>query len=337
MASEKRRWPKGRITLVVLVILAALGFKRLQDNGGLPGLITSVIPYVPSHHLQTLAVYFMHVLTSWILPAVRSLGFLPADDCLLNDYKGDQLVSIAVSKGGSVVSAFVVWELVLGCGFSAAISGKKSEEWPPDPDVNSPFDADIYIAPGNTFNWPEYAYKDAQKGVHCIVYTRDPFDRFFSLYKYTFDGGESGLRKHSAEMQAMQTLEERLDYIWNSFGRETMVRTHATLLKSLEDSHGCTQIRMDDLIKGGDAFDGAMRDILTTWKIKPNLHAKLLKRLQSHDLTRQPKERLDANEHVSGRSISSQDKERIKLLMQQDQDIRDLLNRQRADLGYTAS
>ena len=236
-----------------------------------------------------------------------------------------------------MVSAFIVWELVLGCGFSAAISGKPSEEWPPRPDVNSPFEADVFIAPGNTYNWPEYAYKNPEKGVRCVVYTRDPFDRFFSLYKYSFDGGESGLRKHSKAMHAMDSLEARVQYLWKEFGKETMLTTHATLLKSLDKQYGCTQIRMDDLIKGGDSFDSAMTSILATWKIKPELHPKLLKRLQGHDLTRQSRERIEANEHVSGRSISSAEKARIKAIMRENPEIRQLLDQQRQDLGYPTS
>jgi len=202
--------------------------------------------------------------------------------------------------------------------------------FPPYEIATPSYDSDVLLAATLMKRWPHYA-RTQSNTIRCIVLTRDPLDRIRSHHTYTLSYGDNDLRTLGDRMHAANSTSAALQLMWDTMGRESMVRSHAYLTDALAE--GCIQIPFEGF---RNDFDGTIRKILNAWEIRSEAHATLIDIASAHDLGRLTEEEREANHHVT----FSQDKQRdeqtrsVVEAIRTNHEIREIVEMQRRELNY---
>lgn len=321
-------------TAVVIVAIVMSSPKLDIDD-----IVYDLIPLIPAEYVQflgdTYAYYVTCVLYSVAL-TILPFNYFHQCESLPNGKLGidhDTLnVIVATNKGGSVLGAFSTFAIASTCGYCMSIAERVDGAWPPKEQLNPKTGAKAYVAISHVPNWPEYAKQQNIKNIRCVVLTRDPFKRFQSLFTYARDGAEYTLHDAKKKIRAMDDMSKAVLYMWETIGKDTMIVTHDTLMKSLDPKLGCTRVRFEDIMTD---FDGSMKKWLEAWNIHDaKAQEALLTKLAKYDIKRKKSEELAKDHHVSGKDLTSEQRKVITSTIMNTPGIRDVLESQAKDLGY---
>lgn len=347
-----------RVTNVLIfsvVVLCSAWFlnqlNSLYDDYSATDVALYTKHYLLSHHLQNLGSFTFWLMTKLVYPTGKYIGIYQPLQCFPENHSvsqdesmqtdGSVIVFVASSKGGSVLSSFLAWELARQCGLSIAFGLAKTDQWPPEPDVPPHYEADILLAVSNGKRWKEYIEErdfNQNKEVNCVVFTRHPVDRFVSMFQYTLEGGESGLKSHARVLAGMESFEDMVNHVWQAFGKTTMEESHSLLMSSLESElFPCQQVKVDMFFKGGQGFDEATSQLFEVLRIREEVQQSLLESFQKHDLSRQQVKDMKGSKnhpHASGTSLSKADKATLRRFIMKQAEISKILLLQCKELGY---
>jgi hypothetical protein len=317
--------------IVVVVVGGFLG-TSVYKAGGVDEFAYSLFPYVPSTYFQAFGAWYVRLYTCHALPAARSIGLVaPAVKCSTND--SALYVIVTGAKGGTVLAARAAVEIAATCGKCAAIGYRAHGRWPPVQETMPTYRSDVLLAIANAQTWPHYAFAHGGP-LFCAVITRDPFERFVSLFQYMLDGSEYDLREPSKHLHGMLSssggFAEALTWMWVNIGRETMINSHAVLTLSIKKTE-CVQVKFEEF---SSDFDRAAERWANAWGVLPNATSAVIQAMRRHDMKRKSKEALKREHHVSGGALSKKQKDEMVLAVRANAGVMQVLEFQRRELGY---
>lgn len=164
--------------------------------------------------------------------------------------------------------------------------------------------------------------QDDEVDVRCVWFQRDPLERLISFYTYTLDAGEYQLRNASTYVNILP-LEQGVKWVFDTFARDVIDAQDETFATFYRPRYGCTNIFMRDLKHD---FDGSVRKMLRALNV-PDDDDELWQRLRRHDLGRY------AGVHPHASRASKEIKSRVRLVIEQDDEMRSFVRKARARLG----
>ena len=197
-------------------------------------------------------------------------------------------------------------------------------------------------------NWPSYASNQgydiqtlnnqqvqSKKKIRCVTLVRDPLSRLRSLYTYARSGGEHWFRFESKIMAKLAdknaTLAESLDTYWNLFGKEYLEQSHAYTKYNL--NLGCTGVKMENFHEN---FNASISMILGVYGVRTQVHEEIISSLgKTADSSRMSKSQRNANPHLTSIKFSSKLLRDMTEYLMQKEEIRDMIEKHRLELGYT--
>lgn len=318
------------VALIVSTSLNLLGYGLNLDDE-----LMTWLPYIPSEYFQAFGAMFVYYGTCVGVPTLRKLGIVENYSCFHKDDDENTFrVFIATNKGGAVLSARMTVNIGAICGKCVGATQRENGFWPPPQETLPNYKSDLLLGQANVQNWMEYV--PAGKKISCIVMTRDPLDRFKSLYQYSFDAGEFGLKAHSWVLQKLykHNFVEGVNWMYHAIGKETMIDTHKFLMDSLRVK-GCNQIKFEEFASN---FEQSVNKTLDLWKIRSDdggkVRNKILRVLDRLDTGKHSEEKKQANMHISGKHFTKQDKKALHDAIIGNKELNELINQQRKDLGY---
>lgn len=322
------------ILVIYLAILASNNLHHIPTT--LEEFFVRLFPFVPSLLWHSFGFYTYWFLSFYMFDSLEKIKLWTYEDCFETPSEENIKIIVTTLKSGTVLSSMVGYDLFRLCKLKASVT-KPSETdiWPwivnPPPD----HEVDLFIALGNPMNWSSILSHNfnSKRKLQCVVLTRNPFNRLLSLYKYSRDGGESGLKKISRELEKISSLKERLIFLWNNLGQVVMTKSHEPVLEALTD-YKCTQLRVDMLMQSSDNYDSEMAKLLDTFGVKPEKKDFLLQHLAAHDINRYTDLEREANSHISGWSLEPEELDNIKKLIRSTEEISSLLLKQCKDLKF---
>jgi hypothetical protein len=183
--------------------------------------------------------------------------------------------------------------------------------------------------------WQSYALSQVDgraNDIRCALTVRDPFSRVVSMFMYFQAAGEYALRNVSQTMIAMPSVQERVEWMWDEIGRETMVITHEYLLEAKES--GCKLIKFEGF---STDFDETVKLTLAAWGVKPSVMDELVGFSKGLDMSRRTEEELKADHHHTSSKFEKGYKKQVQAAFKALPRAMSLLSQQRSELGYDQS
>jgi hypothetical protein len=332
----------------IVTLILSLLFIRHRYNGDLGEAMYQLLPYVPSEYFQFIGVWYVWGDTCIVLPTLRKLGVMkPALQCRQKPGEEDDLwVVVATNKGGSILAARASIDIAELCGLCYGFGYRHHGNWnPPDREELPTYESQLYPAIPNVHGWEKYAFqKPNRRRIRCVVFSRDPFARFQSLFQYAIDAGEFGLRSASIVLNNMtrgagagpdvqENMDRAIDWMFESFGKVSMEDTHQHLIKSLS----LPECRKHHL--SFDALTSKFDEEVTKWLMdgwgitSPNILQEILSVIQRHDLTRKSLLERAQDHHVSGGWMNKEQKLAVKKAIQGNVKVYSLLEKQKRELA----
>lgn len=278
--------------------------------------------------------YSLDAWSLWILPAVKSLNLIQFEDCFIKLPSETAKVLIVSPKGGIVWGGKLVEIFIKTCGLAVGLSEVVTDDWPNFNSYPSSNKYDLQFIMGFGNDWQTYFDLpfNENKEKQCVVLTRNPYNRFVSLYSYTKDGAEYALKVFSAEMKKIISLEERVEFFWREMGQIVMKQSHPALVTALDMN--CTQVFADSLFNGGNDYINEVKKLLHGFGVSPSVMNKLINLSLESDLSLKTSEQRADHRHTSGKSLEVGEKEKVHELARNHPIISQILNQQCLDLNF---
>jgi len=325
--------------LVLVAALVGLTIKLDQDFEGLDNAFYELLPLVPAEHFANVAAIIVRIgtceLRSFIDFVGPPIGLCSSIlDCNMdNGGQPDIRVAVAAAKGGSVVFARSLVDTAFHCGWCLGYGFRPSGEWPPPEETTPSYDADALVAIALVRQWHEYAMKQVEgrkENIFCVLMKREPLSRLTSMYLYFESAGEMFLRNASNYLKSLPDVDAKTRWMFDSMGKESMIRSHKHLVDSLEK--GCTEISFEETTT---RFNETFANVLAAWRVKPAVRQTLIDRIsKKHDLTRRTPEQIAKDHHHTASKFQPGYKNEILAAFERNKDVMDLIESQRKDLGW---
>jgi hypothetical protein len=263
------------------------------------------------------------------MDVARKVGIAqPSLDCFENDTFP---VAAATVKGGSILSARLLLNMALRCGKCVGYGFRPNGNWPPPYETIPSYDSESMLAIAFVQGWQDYALTQVKNkdSIKCVLTTRDPFSRLISMYMYFEAAGEFALRNVSAHLAALPNVQDRVAWMWDNIGRETMERTHAYLLESR--AFGCEAIRFERFSK---TFDENAFKVFKLWGVKDAAAKELVRDSKFLDMSSRTKEELRKDHHHTSSKFPSGYKAEVENAFRAMERAMKVVEQQQRDLKY---
>lgn len=241
-------------------------------------------------------------------------------------------VAAATVKGGSILSARLLLNMAHRCDKCIGYGFRPDGNWPPPYETIPSYDSESMLAIAFVKGWQDYALtqvKGRKENIRCAMTVRDPFSRVVSMFMYFQAAGEYALRNVSKTLTAMSTVEERVEWMWDEIGHETMEITHEYLVDSL--ASGCKLVKFEGFATN---FDETVKTTLEAWGVKESVRDELISFSKGLDMSSRSEQELKADHHHTSSKFPKIYKKQVQAAFRGLTRAMDLLNKQRLDLGY---
>lgn len=235
------------------------------------------------------------------------------------------------------------------CGVCVA-SGERSEPGIPGPVEDLPvYEGKLLHAIINMRSWPMYVKRygydlrtllDQQTSesgagrVRCVTLVREPLSRLRSLYTYARSGGEHWFRYKSGLMQRLSnqslSLQQSVELFWDTFGKGYLVQSHEYMMMNID--LGCKPIKMESFSQN---YTATTLNILQEYGVHSRAVPHLLSRLSGSDVSKKTLDQQRQDAHVTANKFSNEFVKNVKVHLLKNRDVREMVEAQRVELGYT--
>mmetsp|Transcript_17722 Transcript_17722/g.21840 ORF Transcript_17722/g.21840 Transcript_17722/m.21840 type:complete len:228 (-) Transcript_17722:1129-1812(-) len=168
--------------------------------------------------------------------------------------------------------------------------------------------------------------------INCIVMTRDPVDRFISLYQYTYLGKEYQLQESYRKVHEIGSIKGSVKWIFDTWGRNIFVDGQKDLVREIEN--GCAQFKLEEF---RNDFNATVAKLLKFLKVPEQNLKTVSRKLQQFDLNNANLLNRNQNVHATFNKLSKQVKHEIRNAVIEDYEISNFLKAQGKQLGYSYS
>lgn len=318
-----------------VAVTAGVLLKINYDFNGLDNAFYELLPHMPAEIFAAIGSVATRVMTCEGRPMMtlaRSVGLAqPALDCFDN---GTFPVAAATVKGGSILSARLLLNMALRCGKCVGYGFRPNGNWPPPYETIPTYDSDSMLAIAFVDGWQDYALSQvkSKEEIKCVVTTRNPFSRLVSMYMYFEAAGEFALRNISAHLTAMPDVQDRVAWMWNNIGRETMERTHAYLVESRD--FGCQPVRFEAF---SETFEENALKVFTSWGVKKAAALELVQYSKFLDMSSRTEEELKRDHHHTSSKFPPGYKKSVQDAFRSMEQTMRVVRQQQLDFGWAVN